>query len=213
MPIHKIVQNGGRYLYEETFGFQETLAEQEGLKPITSSRTPDPARRCTRPYWRSLLPPSRSSPPIPGYEAGERAAQLHRRQSHQRAAHENLRPRREGHGRRQSRRRPHLRLQSEQSDRHPDPARRHRMAAREQAEGRHPAARRSLHPYRRRADVLRPGRQGQGHHHPPHLLQDLRHGRAARGRGIRASRPARRRSRRTAPARCRSPAWRPPPPA
>src|SRR4051794_21492098 len=31
--IHKIAASGGRYLYEETFGFQETLAEQEGLKP------------------------------------------------------------------------------------------------------------------------------------------------------------------------------------
>src|SRR3954465_3276581 len=28
----KVVAKGGRYLYEETFGFQETLAEQEGLK-------------------------------------------------------------------------------------------------------------------------------------------------------------------------------------
>src|ERR1017187_5713386 len=25
--IHNIVQKGGRYLYEETFGFQETMAE------------------------------------------------------------------------------------------------------------------------------------------------------------------------------------------
>src|SRR5258705_6072368 len=31
--IHAIVQKGGRYLYEETFSFQETLAEQEGVKP------------------------------------------------------------------------------------------------------------------------------------------------------------------------------------
>src|SRR5436309_3947751 len=31
--IHKVAKNGGRYLYEETFGFQELLAEQEGLKP------------------------------------------------------------------------------------------------------------------------------------------------------------------------------------
>src|SRR3954469_8570679 len=29
----KIVRNGGRYLYEETFGVQETMAELEGLKP------------------------------------------------------------------------------------------------------------------------------------------------------------------------------------
>src|SRR5436309_8935040 len=31
--IHMVAKNGGRYLYEETFGFQELLAEQEGLKP------------------------------------------------------------------------------------------------------------------------------------------------------------------------------------
>src|SRR5262249_23713523 len=31
--IHNIVQKGGRYLYEETDGFRETLAEQEGVKP------------------------------------------------------------------------------------------------------------------------------------------------------------------------------------
>ena len=31
--IHKVAKNGGRYLYEETFGFQELLAEQEGVKP------------------------------------------------------------------------------------------------------------------------------------------------------------------------------------
>src|ERR1019366_8020633 len=31
--IHKVARDGGRYLYEETFGFQELLAEQEGLKP------------------------------------------------------------------------------------------------------------------------------------------------------------------------------------
>src|ERR1700716_4421740 len=30
--IHNIVQKGGRYLYEETFGFQETMAELMGLK-------------------------------------------------------------------------------------------------------------------------------------------------------------------------------------
>ena len=31
--IHKVARDGGRYLYEETFAFQELLAEQEGLKP------------------------------------------------------------------------------------------------------------------------------------------------------------------------------------
>jgi hypothetical protein len=30
--IHKIAKNGGRYLYEETFGFREILAEPGGVK-------------------------------------------------------------------------------------------------------------------------------------------------------------------------------------
>src|SRR5215813_6261661 len=30
--INAILPNGGRYLYEETFGMQELLAEQEGVK-------------------------------------------------------------------------------------------------------------------------------------------------------------------------------------
>ena len=31
--IHNIVKKGGRYLYEETFEFAKTLADQSGLKP------------------------------------------------------------------------------------------------------------------------------------------------------------------------------------
>src|SRR3974390_89315 len=31
--IYSVVQKGGRYLYEETFTFQNTLADQEGVKP------------------------------------------------------------------------------------------------------------------------------------------------------------------------------------
>src|SRR5260370_19572701 len=31
--IYNVVQKGGRYLYEETFEMQKTLAELEGLKP------------------------------------------------------------------------------------------------------------------------------------------------------------------------------------
>src|SRR5437764_171810 len=31
--IYNLVKKGGRYMYEETFGFAKTLAEQEGLKP------------------------------------------------------------------------------------------------------------------------------------------------------------------------------------
>src|SRR5271156_3496358 len=31
--IQSVVQKGGRYMYEETFGFQQTMAAKEGLKP------------------------------------------------------------------------------------------------------------------------------------------------------------------------------------
>src|SRR4030095_16594797 len=42
---HAILSKGGRYVYEETFGFQETLAEQEGVKanyvqPFAGSSAP-----------------------------------------------------------------------------------------------------------------------------------------------------------------------------
>src|SRR3954466_5270317 len=74
--VHTVAKNGGRYLYEETFGFQETLAEQEGVKAT-----------CVQPYPGSSAPlhqavlafTSPSKPFVtanPGYEAGERAAQF-----------------------------------------------------------------------------------------------------------------------------------------
>src|SRR3954453_6123198 len=31
--IYNVVKKGGRYIYEETFGFQETMATLEGLQP------------------------------------------------------------------------------------------------------------------------------------------------------------------------------------
>src|SRR5262245_35294344 len=31
--MHAMISKGGRYLYEETFSFARTLAEQEGVKP------------------------------------------------------------------------------------------------------------------------------------------------------------------------------------
>jgi histidinol-phosphate aminotransferase len=74
--IHKIVQNGGRYLYEETFGFQETLAEQEGLKPSYVQ----PFAGSSAPLHQAVLAFTSPSKPFvtgdPGYEAGERAARF-----------------------------------------------------------------------------------------------------------------------------------------
>src|SRR5262249_59334580 len=72
--IHKVVQRGGRYLYEETFGFVEAMAQLEGLShdhilPFAGSS--DPLHRVVM----AFTGPSRSFVVgDPGYEAGERAA-------------------------------------------------------------------------------------------------------------------------------------------
>src|SRR3954451_5919193 len=74
--IHKIVQSGGRYLYEETFGYQELLAEQEGLKP----NYVQPYAGSSAPLHQAVLAFTSPSRPFvtadPGYEAGERAARF-----------------------------------------------------------------------------------------------------------------------------------------
>jgi histidinol-phosphate/aromatic aminotransferase/cobyric acid decarboxylase-like protein len=74
--IHKIVQSGGRYLYEETFGFQETMAELEGLKPTYVQ----PYAGSSAPLHQAVLAFTSPSKPFvtadPGYEAGERAARF-----------------------------------------------------------------------------------------------------------------------------------------
>jgi histidinol-phosphate aminotransferase len=73
--MHKFTPLGGRYLYEETFDFAKTVAEQEGVKP-----------EYVRPYGGSSLPlhhvvmaftsPEKSLVTAdPGYEAAYRAAQ------------------------------------------------------------------------------------------------------------------------------------------
>ncbi len=72
--IRAIVQKGGRYLYEETFAFQETLAEQEGLKP----NYVHPYAGSSAPLHQAVLAFTSPARPFvtadPGYEAGERAA-------------------------------------------------------------------------------------------------------------------------------------------
>ena len=72
--IHSIAKNGGRYLYEETFGFQETLAEQEGVKPAYVQ----PYAGSSAPLHQAVLAFTSPTKPFvtadPGYEAGERAA-------------------------------------------------------------------------------------------------------------------------------------------
>jgi histidinol-phosphate aminotransferase len=72
--IHSVVQKGGRYLYEETFDFAKTLADQEGVKP--NYVTPYPGS--SEPLHRAVLAFTSPDKPFvmgdPGYEAGQRAA-------------------------------------------------------------------------------------------------------------------------------------------
>jgi histidinol-phosphate/aromatic aminotransferase/cobyric acid decarboxylase-like protein len=74
--IHSVVQKGGRYLYEETFGFQETMAEIEGLKPSYVQ----PFAGSSAPLHQAVLAFTSPDRPFvtgdPGYEAGARAAQF-----------------------------------------------------------------------------------------------------------------------------------------
>jgi histidinol-phosphate/aromatic aminotransferase/cobyric acid decarboxylase-like protein len=74
--IHAIIPNGGRYLYEETFGMQEILAEQEGVK----ANYVQPYAGSSAPLHQAVLAFTSPTKPFvtadPGYEAGERAARF-----------------------------------------------------------------------------------------------------------------------------------------
>jgi histidinol-phosphate aminotransferase len=74
--MYGVIQKGSRYLYEETFGFQETLASQEGLKP----NYVQPYAGSSAPLHQAVLAftsPTKSFVTAdPGYEAGERAAKF-----------------------------------------------------------------------------------------------------------------------------------------
>jgi len=71
-----LLRSGGRYLYEETFGFQELLAEQEGLK----ANYVQPYGGSSAPLHQAVLAFTSPTRPFvtadPGYEAGERAAEF-----------------------------------------------------------------------------------------------------------------------------------------
>ena len=74
--IHNVVQRGGRYLYEETFDFAKTLAEQSGVKPTYV----DPYAGSSDPLHFAVLAFCSPTKPFvvgdPGYEAGARAAKF-----------------------------------------------------------------------------------------------------------------------------------------
>jgi histidinol-phosphate aminotransferase len=73
---HAILSKGGRYVYEETFGFQETLAEQEGVK----ANYVQPFAGSSAPLIQSVLAFTSPSKPYvtadPGYESGAGAAKF-----------------------------------------------------------------------------------------------------------------------------------------
>lgn len=80
--IMSVVKKGGRYLYEETFGFAQLLAEQEGVR-----YSMNPGESYVTPYGGSSDPlhhaviaftsPTKSFVMAdPGYEAGARAAKF-----------------------------------------------------------------------------------------------------------------------------------------
>ena len=74
--IYSVVKSGGRYMYEETFTFAKTLAEQEGVKPdhvLPFAGSSDPLHRAVLAFTsptKSLVMAD------PGYEAGARAAEF-----------------------------------------------------------------------------------------------------------------------------------------
>ena len=74
--IFGVVKKGGRYMYEETFSFTRTLAEQEGLKPnyvMPFAGSSDPLHRAVLAFTSAEKPFVMGDP---GYEAGQRAAQF-----------------------------------------------------------------------------------------------------------------------------------------
>src|SRR6516162_9625727 len=74
--IHAIIPNGGRYLYEETFGMQEILAEQEGVK----ANYVQPYAGSSAPLHQAVLGFCSPAKPYvacdPGYESGASAAKF-----------------------------------------------------------------------------------------------------------------------------------------
>ena len=74
--IYNVVKKGGRYLYEETFTFRNTLAEVTGVKPeyVTPyAGSSDPLHRAVLSFCSKDRPFVKGDP---GYEAGERAAKF-----------------------------------------------------------------------------------------------------------------------------------------
>ena len=74
--IYAVVKKGGRYMYEETFGFTGLQAELEGLKPSYVI----PYAGSSAPLHQAVMAFTSPSKPLvmgdPGYEAAEKAAKF-----------------------------------------------------------------------------------------------------------------------------------------
>jgi histidinol-phosphate/aromatic aminotransferase/cobyric acid decarboxylase-like protein len=72
--IYSVISKGGRYLYEETFGYGKIQAEQDGVKP----NYVQPYAGSSAPLHQAVLAFCSKDKPFviadPGYEAGARAA-------------------------------------------------------------------------------------------------------------------------------------------
>ena len=74
--MYGLIKKGGRYMYEETFGFQKTLADQEGVKPSYVQAYAG----SSAPLHQAVMAFCTKDKPFvvadPGYEAGARAAKF-----------------------------------------------------------------------------------------------------------------------------------------
>jgi histidinol-phosphate aminotransferase len=78
--IHSIVKSGGRYQYELTYDFADTLAQQEGVKSGFKDSYVEAYAGSSAPLHQAVLAFCSKDRPFvksePGYEAGERAAKF-----------------------------------------------------------------------------------------------------------------------------------------
>ena len=209
--IHKIVAQGGRYLYGETDKLQRVCSpSRKASRPATCTPYAGSSAPLHQAVFAFTSPDSPFVTADPGYEAGERAADFIGAKVIRVPLDPNVRARREGHGRRRAQRRPDLPLQPEQSDRHRHPARRYRVAA--SRTSRRARSFCSTKP----TSTSRASRTGSDLVAKDKDVIILRTFSKIYGMaGIRAARRSAvptcsRRSPATAPARCRSPAWPPP---
>jgi len=74
--MYGVIQKGGRYLYEETFGFQQAMADVEGIKPAYVQAFAGSSAPLHQAVLAFTSPTKSFVTGDPGYEAGERAAKF-----------------------------------------------------------------------------------------------------------------------------------------